>query len=92
MTLRKRCQYAWRGWTGKTELRILLLFSQLREAEGAAAKAYQLERDLGLANAAIVELKSQLPKDWEDLRKKESVAISEAVIMRMKNEGNFMLI
>ena len=86
--LRWRLRQAWKGWTGDNERTLLRLQWQVRQLinyEVEAAKVPQLRHELEIARAGIKELQAQLPKDWESLRKKESDAITEAVLKDMKD-------
>lgn len=82
----------WRVLTGRLSWEQVINFrNQLNDTYrlyiGEKAVAGQLKRDMEHAKAAIAELKSQLPKDWEAQRKDESDKLGEAVINQLKGQA-----
>jgi hypothetical protein len=80
-----RFQQAWNALLGadyketisSLEQRLWDNFLELQKVE-------QLKRDLGLARAAIADLKSKLPSDWEAQQKLASDALGKSVIEDIK--------
>lgn len=60
-------------------------------SEQQLEQVVDLKRKLGFAEAAIVELKSQLPANWQDLRKDASDSLGEAVIKDMNSRPEAFL-
>lgn len=76
----------WRVLTGRLSWEMVSnLRGRLIWAEQQLEQVVDLKRKLGFAEAAIRELQSQLPANWEAQRKAASDSLGEAVIKNMNS-------
>lgn len=74
------------SWEMVCNLRRRLIWS-----EQQLEQVVDLKRKLSFAEAAIAELKSQLPADWQAQRKAASDSLGEAVIKDMQSNPQAFL-